>query len=512
MKHIFVGIDGTRRAAFSDRVHSNVFRLGMALSFKDGKDNTQMFIYGAGVGTMAGTRIFGGAVGEGLNEVILGAYTNIVANYERGDKIYLLGFSRGAVAVRALSGFISTSGLVTQEASNFTQRAWQHYNCERTDWEDVKNQHTHPDVKIEFIGVWDTVVGASILSTMLHQLRFRTLDIARSVKHAVQILAIDELRRYYRHVPWDDLHSNGQTVEQIWLPGVHSDIGGGYQGAFLSTLSLFAMIDKISECCPDISFDCSSINKLFRCVENDRVEVHHEGSFYKPRKVGCHVNQSVHPIMELMRGRRIIFKESPEPYEPLFDATTSNIIVDDELRDHNAQQFHETRFAKDSIHSNGLMEAVRSRLSNCVACYPSRRKVPMENLPLSEWLGERHNDLISKLNGEAMPSGLNFNHSISKSNRFTPYTPEVPDTLPWGERPNERADTSVQSVDSSLSSLAQESLRDDRGGRGGGRPSRLDLGPENTLAGSAASRPQPRLPSVHWGVPAQKLKTVNRRE
>jgi Uncharacterized alpha/beta hydrolase domain (DUF2235) len=330
----------------------------MALSFKDKKNNTQFFIYGAGVGTMGGTRIFGGAFGEGLDEVILGAYTNIVANYEDGDKIYLFGFSRGAVAVRKLSALISKSGLVTQESSHLTQTAWQHFNGEQTQifWDDTRDPNTHRGVKIEFIGAWDTVAGIS---------KFETRDVAQSVEHAVQILSVDETRRYYRHVPWERSLSGKQTVEQIWLPGVHSDIGGGYGEAFLSTLSLLAMMDKISECCPDISFDDTYIERLVHFVEEHEIQVHNEGNFYKPRKVGCHVNQSVHPIMELMRGRRINFKGSAEPYEPLFDVTASDIIVDNGHHERNAQFFRETQFVSDSVHSKRLMETVRTRLSAC---------------------------------------------------------------------------------------------------------------------------------------------------
>jgi Uncharacterized alpha/beta hydrolase domain (DUF2235) len=365
MKHIFVGIDGTLRAAFADRIQSNVFRLGTALSFKDKNHNPQLFIYGAGVGTMGGNKIFGGAVGDGLEEVILGAYINLVANYEPGDKIYLFGFSRGAVAVRTLSEFLSKTGLVTREKSHLTQVAWQYFKGEPTSisFDESKNEDTHRDLKVEFIGVWDTVVGTSILAKMLNQLRFETLDVAQTVEHAVQILSIDEARKYYHHAPWARSSSDQQTVEQIWLPGVHSDIGGGYREAFLSTLGLFAMIDKISEHCPDISFYRPYMDKLVTFVKDRDIQVHGEGTFYKRRKVGCHVNQSVHPVMELMRGRRIKFGGDTRPYEPTFDATGSNIIIDREPRERNTQVFRETQFSKNSFYSNELADAVWTRVS-----------------------------------------------------------------------------------------------------------------------------------------------------
>src|SRR5947209_18898959 len=119
MKHRFIGIDGTWRAAFYDRFLSNVYRLNMSLSSRDTENNPQIFIYGAGIGTgsLVG-KVMGGAFGEGLDEVILGSYINLVSNYEPGDKIYLFGFSRGAVAARALSDLITISGLVRSEFSS----------------------------------------------------------------------------------------------------------------------------------------------------------------------------------------------------------------------------------------------------------------------------------------------------------------------------------------------------------------------------------------------------------
>ncbi len=124
VKHIFIGIDGTWRAAFYDRFQSNVYRLNLSLAYRDHSGNPQLFIYGAGVGTgNLATRLTGGAFGEGLDEVILGSYINLVSNYESGDKIYLFGFSRGAIAARALSGLISVSGLVRAETSPMIESA-----------------------------------------------------------------------------------------------------------------------------------------------------------------------------------------------------------------------------------------------------------------------------------------------------------------------------------------------------------------------------------------------------
>jgi Uncharacterized alpha/beta hydrolase domain (DUF2235) len=48
------------------------------------------------------------------------------------------------------------------------------------------------------------------------------------VKAAVHILARDETRRQFRAVLFEDKTRSEQILEQIWMPGVHSDVGGGY--------------------------------------------------------------------------------------------------------------------------------------------------------------------------------------------------------------------------------------------------------------------------------------------
>jgi hypothetical protein len=43
---------------------------------------------------------------------------------------------------------------------------------------------------------------------------------------------------------WDH-KSDEQHLEQIWMPGVHSDIGGVYPEGTLGDLSLITMIDRV---------------------------------------------------------------------------------------------------------------------------------------------------------------------------------------------------------------------------------------------------------------------------
>ena len=60
------------------------------------------------------------------------------------------------------------------------------------------------------------------------------------------------------------------------MPGVHSDIGGGYEKSFLSTVSLLAMIDKLVEYCPDVGLELDHIEKFVWPMLDQDVAVNNE--------------------------------------------------------------------------------------------------------------------------------------------------------------------------------------------------------------------------------------------
>ena len=66
---------------------------------------------------------------------------------------------------------------------------------------------------------------------------------ARCVRHARQALAIDEQRYDFRPEVWLGRHE-GQTLEQRWFPGVHSNVGGGYVKDGLANLSFRWLLDE----------------------------------------------------------------------------------------------------------------------------------------------------------------------------------------------------------------------------------------------------------------------------
>src|SRR5271166_3630645 len=136
MKRIVVLIDGTwnKEGMGAD---TNVAKLDSAK-----KIITQAFIkanatggiaqhvhYHDGVGSDGDMtqKLLGGAIGLGLKKIIQDVYEFLVSDYAAGDEIYILGFSRGAYAARALAGLIGASGIQRQTNRDEFEIAWDHY-------------------------------------------------------------------------------------------------------------------------------------------------------------------------------------------------------------------------------------------------------------------------------------------------------------------------------------------------------------------------------------------------
>ncbi len=202
------------------------------------------------------------------NEKIKEAYKAIVDSYEEGDDIYLFGFSRGAYTARSVAGFIRNCGILKKEHAHNIHDAFCFYKSgndeDNPDSDKMKNyrkRYSHPLLNIKFIGVWDTVgalgvpsPGLSILNNDFLELGFHDLKLSIFVQNAFHALAIDEKRKIFNAALWESSKNNGkpgfpaQRIEQVWFPGVHSNIGGGYLKDKLCNTTLLWMIDRAIEC------------------------------------------------------------------------------------------------------------------------------------------------------------------------------------------------------------------------------------------------------------------------
>ncbi|MBE7176460.1 MAG: DUF2235 domain-containing protein [Mucilaginibacter polytrichastri] len=264
-KRIITCSDGTWNSPYGifhgKPIRTNVQKIFEAICNRDDKDDiAQIKYYDTGVGTTGNRfeRIYAGMVGYGLDENILDAYKFIVWNYEQGDELYLFGFSRGAYTARSLCGMIYKCGILRNNDLNLIQQAYRLYRDDALkagspEAQDFRDANSHPARNIYFIGVWDTVGSLGIPGKMFDlynkkKYEFHDTKLNHEVAYAYHALAVDERRVDFEPALWEQsekaIGAGRQVMEQMWFPGVHSNVGGGYESEKLSDIALQWMVEK----------------------------------------------------------------------------------------------------------------------------------------------------------------------------------------------------------------------------------------------------------------------------
>ena len=94
-----------------------------------------------------------------------------------------------------------------------------------------RSKYSICNVEIRFLGVWDTVGSLGVPSRSLDWVDrgydFHDTTLSRIVRNAYHALAMDETRPEFVPTLWTSAPKKGQTLEQVWFPGVHAEVGGG---------------------------------------------------------------------------------------------------------------------------------------------------------------------------------------------------------------------------------------------------------------------------------------------
>ncbi|MGX1320756.1 hypothetical protein AB7M17_004209 [Bradyrhizobium sp. USDA 377] len=419
-KNIVIFSDGTGQAGGInfDEARTNVYKLYRAC--RVGPDtkiepSEQVAFYDPGLGSASDGGHFkigwmrwlynlaSMATGLGITRNIVDCYAAIISLYEEGDRIFLIGFSRGAYTVRSVAGVMTYCGIprhlpdgsplrrdpkgihklaehavkdVYQFCPSYSRKEVQGYHQFLIETRDaiaaqfrkehgcslVENDMERADVVPYFIGVFDTVaalghkflgpvlvalgvalviglhwlggalepflpwagwaaralsylgVAAAVIAFLLNYLkiapplpgysfwsRLRTLHFAPAkhkfydttlnphVGYAKHAISIDENRADFARVGWSptaakagvrDEHGN-LYFEQVWFPGVHADVGGGYleNEARLSDVALNWMVAGASLIPDGLKHDGS----VLRLSPNPAGQQHNEqaGSFLR---------------------------------------------------------------------------------------------------------------------------------------------------------------------------------------------------------------------------------------
>lgn len=125
--------------------------------------------------------------GEGVTDDVREGYEYLVGEYNKGDEIFLFGFSRGAFIVRSLAGLISQQGLKKMAKADFNKdfpRLQKQIDpllaCSKQNAPDSGGN----DVQIKAVCVWDTV-GECLVPFFSHLTVVTSLSPYRSPHHTL---------------------------------------------------------------------------------------------------------------------------------------------------------------------------------------------------------------------------------------------------------------------------------------------------------------------------------------
>ena len=150
-----------------------------------------------------------------VGRILAEAFADFDSCHEPGDRLVVFGFSRGAALARIFAA----------------QALAQRDECE-----------------VAFLGVFDTVAAMDgIRGRGEHTSSDVVLEngtLHPRIRKAVHIVALDENRIPFAPTLINQDEQAPERILEIWFPGVHSDVGGGYWLDGLSDLALEFMVKR----------------------------------------------------------------------------------------------------------------------------------------------------------------------------------------------------------------------------------------------------------------------------
>ena len=299
MKRLAIFFDGTwnsperRREGAGAALYkpTNVLKLYRALEPRAADGVSQVALYLEGVGAFVGEagragrvhtfadRTLGGLFGGGFEGKVKAACRFLAGNWEPGDEIHLLGFSRGAAQAASLARFLDwLGGLPAKRDEYFIPELFERFResraapgavaealtAIRARRNDASAIHDPRRCEIAFLGLFDPVLalGSRLRADLLEgevgtvetRLAFHAgREMPGNVHVARVALSIDENRWDFRPILWHPPKELADRLESRWFPGVHSNIGGGYPKDGLANFALYWMASEARAAGLDLS-------------------------------------------------------------------------------------------------------------------------------------------------------------------------------------------------------------------------------------------------------------------
>jgi uncharacterized protein (DUF2235 family) len=381
-KRIVVCSDGTGNTAIKGR-GTNVFKLFEAVDLEshraDAAKTPQIAIYDDGVGTQnfKPLKIVAGATGWGLSRNVKHLYKELARVYDPGDEIFMFGFSRGAFTVRTLAGLIASCGLLDQSKLDVKTFAglersvddaykvyrkcyrpllWQVFGAPtRSAAAEFRRRCSHDyDVKIRFLGVWDTVDAVGVpffigdfINAAIYRFKFPDLYLSPIVERACQALAIDDQRASFRPLVWHQRPDDQHRIEQVWFAGAHSNVGGGYPKQGMSLVALDWMLSHAQRAGMHRGEDGLRLNPADR--ESFRSHASSDDKLYDPRAgLGLFYRWKIRDIAELCAEHSVPIKlhitvlerlaHGTDDYAPGNLPSTAQVVITDPVDTNRADE------------------------------------------------------------------------------------------------------------------------------------------------------------------------------
>lgn len=332
MRHVFVLIDGTNCVLASgtniQKLHSLSESAGYARCYQQG------------IGALSRTKIMDIFLAPNLEPRALDVFQTLVSlELKKEDRLYIFGYSRGAVIARILAMCIASSKhlLSAARTSGFTGSI---------------------QAQIEFLCLFDPVAGPR--SNHIYRLYVPNHDAIHEprIKNYLELLSAEESRPHFLSdsyiaskstrkkltsisaVSEADTTKDRQqsmtalgilkTRKVIWFPGTHSDVGGNGSNttialhALATVLTEFEHVSKTGNL--GVAFLENDVNSIFDQVRNSGIpkEPKRKGPFVRAlhivskylsrRKPQPHilVQHFGHPLCKKYSGASAVLKEFPE--------------------------------------------------------------------------------------------------------------------------------------------------------------------------------------------------------
>ncbi|KAI0423870.1 hypothetical protein F5Y09DRAFT_326171 [Xylaria sp. FL1042] len=203
---LIICLDGTGDQFDND--NSNIVHFISCL--KKHSPEQQVTYYQSGIGTYDKGGLKNGigaamdmAVGSGLGIHVKDAYKFLMQNYREGDKICLLGFSRGAYTVRCLAGMIHKVGLLPASNGSQVNFAYDFYKDDSDNGAYLAEEFKKTfctEVNVYFLGLFDCVASVGFFPRKLPFSKTAT-NTVHYFRHA---MALDEHRAKFKVCHWEN--------------------------------------------------------------------------------------------------------------------------------------------------------------------------------------------------------------------------------------------------------------------------------------------------------------------